>query len=402
MAPRILVLSASAGAGHVRAAQAVELALRELAPTAEIQNVDVLTLTNRTFRKLYGEAYLDLVNKAPHVLGYFYDRLDRAPSAAHKGDRLRYLVQKLNLKPLHRLLLEPDSAAPWDVFVSTHFLPAEMIAALKRKQRLAAPQITVTTDFETHRLWVNPPCERYFTATDEGAAYLASFGVPAAAVTVSGIPIHPVFRRAPDRAALLAKHGLKQESTGERPLVLQLAGGFGVGPIEEIWRAIAAIERPLDLVVIAGKNEAAKKKLERAASAARADGSRSPHRTKVLGFTTEIDEWMALADVVVSKPGGLTTSEVLARGAAMAIVNPIPGQESRNSDFLLENGAAIKINHVATLPQKLGALLADPARLARLRKNAKALARPDAAFVVARAALEFARSRAVSGSTRLT
>jgi processive 1,2-diacylglycerol beta-glucosyltransferase len=377
---RILVLSASAGAGHLRAAEAVELALRELEPDPQklhVENVDVLTLTNRTFRRLYGTAYLDLVNKAPHVLGYFYDRLDREPSKGRKGDRFRMLVQRLNLGPLQEKL----TSSRYDVFVNTHFLPAEMIAALRRKRRLDTPQFTVTTDFETHRLWVNEPCERYFTATDEGAEYLASWGVPRDHVTVSGIPIHPVFRERKERAALLASHAL----VGDRPIVLQLAGGFGVGPIAEIARGLLALETPIELVVVAGRNAAAQKKLQDVAVPPR-------HRVKVLGFTKQIDELMALADVVVSKPGGLTTSEVLARGAAMAIVNPIPGQESRNSDFLLENGAAIKVNHVATLPLKVGALLADRGRLATLRAAAQRLGRPDAAFDVARAAIAAARS----------
>jgi processive 1,2-diacylglycerol beta-glucosyltransferase len=106
-----------------------------------------------------------------------------------------------------------------------------------------------------------------------------------------------------------------------------------------------------------------------------------------MGFTDKMDELMAAADVVVSKPGGLTTSEVLARGAAMAIVNPIPGQETRNSDFLLEHGAAIKINNAATLPYKLGQLLADPKRLQTLKRNARRLGKPQAAFDVAKLAL---------------
>ena len=385
MAPRILVLSASAGAGHVRAAQAVELALHELAPQAQVQNVDVLTLTNAAFRRLYGKAYLDLVNKAPHVLGYFYDALDRKPSAHRKSDRLRYMVQKLNLSPLHDLLTEE----PWDVFVNTHFLPAEMIAHLKKSSDLETPQITVTTDFETHRLWVNEPCERYFTATSEGADYLVHWGVPRDRVTVSGIPIDPVFGKRKSHAALSAKHGL----AGHAPVVLQLAGGFGVGPVEEIYRAILELETPVEVVVIAGRNEATRQRLARVAVPRR-------HKVHLHGFTTEIDEWMALATVVVTKPGGLTTSELLARGAAIAIVNPIPGQESRNSDFLLENGVAIKINHAATLPMKLGALLADKGRLATLRSRAYVLGRPDAAFTVAREALKLAGAKRPHGGSK--
>jgi len=147
---------------------------------------------------------------------------------------------------------------------------------------------------------------------------------------------------------------------------------------------LLSIETPLELVVVAGKNEELRSRLE---GAPRPDR----HRLKLVGFTTEMDELMAVADLVVSKPGGLTTSEALARGAAMVVVNPIPGQESRNSDYLLENGAAVKVNNLATLPYKLTGLICDPARIARLKENARRLGRPQAAFDVARAALHWPR-----------
>jgi processive 1,2-diacylglycerol beta-glucosyltransferase len=376
--PRILVLAASVGAGHVRAAQAVELALRQTAPDAVVRNIDLLELTNAAFRKVYGRFYLDLVNKAPHVLGYFYDLMDQpSKSGKNRRDRLRLAVEKLNLRSFIRLLTEE----PWDLVINTHFLPAEIIASLRKSGELDVPQVTATTDFETHRLWVNQPCDHYFTATEEGAQYLHHWGVPKTDTTAVGIPIHPVFATPKDRKACCEKHALK----GDRPVVLQVAGGFGVGPIEQIYRALLDVEVPLEVVVIAGKNEAAREQLAGVAAPER-------HRAQVIGFTKEIDELMAAADLVVSKPGGLTTSETLARGAAMVIVNPIPGQESRNSDFLLENGAAVKVNNVATLAYKLTALLREPERLARLKENARRLGRPRAAFDVVTQALKFART----------
>jgi processive 1,2-diacylglycerol beta-glucosyltransferase len=374
MSKRVLVLSASVGAGHLRAAQAVELALRQLDPQAIVKNLDVLELTNAAFRRVYGKAYLDLVNKAPHALGYFYDLMDRPRSALQKTDKLRLAVEKANMTKFLKFL---DSES-WDIIVNTHFLPAELIASLRKKGTLATPQFTVTTDFETHRLWVNQPCDHYFTATDEGAAYLKHWGVPAGDVTVSGIPVHPVFSQAKDRAACLERQGL----AGDRSIVLQLAGGFGVGPIAEIFQNLLSIEVPLEVVVVAGRNEEVKAQLEQVPVPAR-------HRAKVLGFTDQIDELMAVADLVVSKPGGLTTSEVLARGAAMAVISPIPGQESRNSDFLLENGAAVKINNIATLSYKLTPLLQDAARLSRLKENSLRLGKPQAAFDIARRALRW-------------
>ena len=374
MPRRVLVLSASVGAGHLRAAQAVELALRELDPAATVKNVDVLELTNAAFRQIYGRAYLQLVNKAPHFLGYFYDLMDLPRSSRQKSDQLRRVVEELNLGQLVRLL----ESEPWDIIVNTHFLSAEIIASLRQKNRLATPQLVVTTDFATHRLWVNQPCEHYFTATEEGARYLHHWGVPASDTSVTGIPIHPAFSQPKERAECAAKHGLRID----RPVVLQLAGGFGVGPVEQIFRGLLEIETPLQLVTVTGRNAELKDRLQKVDLPDR-------HAIQVLGFTDQIDELMEVADLVVTKPGGLTTSESLARGAALAIVNPIPGQESRNSDFLLENGAAIKINNVATLPYKIGTLLSDPSRLNQLKEAARHLGRPRAAFDVAQRALEW-------------
>ncbi len=368
--PRILVLSASVGAGHLRAAEAVEVALRRIVPGAIVHNQDVLTLTNAAFRHVYGRAYLDLVNKAPHVLGYFYDLMDQ-PSRL-RSDQLRLAVEKLNLKRLVRFLTED----PWDLVINTHFLPAEIIASLRKKGRLSTPQVTVTTDFETHRLWVNQPCEHYFTATVEGAVYLKSIAQCAIAATAAGIPIHPVFAEPKERGDCLRNHAL----AGDRVTVLQLAGGFGVGPIAKIYRALLDVERPLEVVVVAGRNAAVRRELE-------AHNPPRRHRTKIIGFTNQIDELMRVADLVVSKPGGLTTSEALACGTPMVVVNPIPGQESRNSDYLLENGAAIKANNIATLAHKITELLGDSDRLTQLKANAARLGRPQAAFHVARQSL---------------
>jgi processive 1,2-diacylglycerol beta-glucosyltransferase len=377
MTTRILVLSASVGAGHLRAAQAVELALREVVPEATVRNVDVLELTNAPFRRLYGKFYLDLVNKAPHVLGYFYDLMDQpSRSGKNRTDRLRLALEKLNLRKFIDLVEEE----PWDLVVNTHFLPAEIIASLRRQGELTVPQVTATTDFETHRLWVNQPCDRYFTATEEGARNLQQWGIPAEQTSVTGIPIHPVFAKPKDRGECRTRHGLADD----RPILLQLSGGFGVGPIGKIYRALLDVTRPIELVAIAGRNEAVKQELEAIEVPPR-------HRARILGFTDQIDEWMAAADVVVSKPGGLTTSETLVRGAVMAIVNPIPGQESRNSDYLLENGAAIKVNNIGTLAYKIDSLLEDPARLAQLQANVARLARPRAAYDVVEQSLKLLR-----------
>ena len=315
-----------------------------------------------------------MVNKAPHLLGYFYDALDKpSRSGKNRRDRLRLTFEKLNFRKLVKAFEEKA----WDLVINTHFLPAEILASLRRDGKVTIPQVTVVTDFETHRMWVNQPCDHYFTASEEGSQYLQHLGIPVQDISLTGIPIHPVFSADKDRSALRAKFGLDS-----RPVILQLAGGFGVGPIEQIYQTLLSVPEPVQVVVITGRNEKARKELERLPVPA-------AHRGVVIGFTTDIDEWMRLSDLVVSKPGGLTTSETLAAGAVMIIMNPIPGQETRNSDFLLENGAAVKVNTIGTLAYKVTTLLRDPERLKQLRSNVARIARPRAAFDIIKRAFDF-------------
>lgn len=377
MRKRVLILPASLGGGHLRAAEAVKAAFAQTHPDASVTTIDVLDLAAASFRSFYKWSYTQLVKRAPWLYGYIYDAADRpGKHDPRRADRLRIWWDRVNLRRFTRLLVREH----WDLVIHTHFLPAEVHASLRRSGRLETPHVIVTTDFDTHRLWVCEPAERYFTATDEGAAYLVHYGVPGEKISVTGIPIDPVFSEPVGRHKARAIHGLSVET----PVVLQLAGGFGMGPIEGIFRSLLCIESPLQIIVVAGRNEKAQRELAAIEVPRR-------HRVKVLGFTTEIDTLLAAADIVVSKPGGLTTSEVLARGAVMAIVNPIPGQESRNSDYLLENDAAVKINSLPALPHRLSVLLRDRARLERLRESARSIGRPRAAFEIARLAMGEAR-----------
>jgi processive 1,2-diacylglycerol beta-glucosyltransferase len=366
-APRVLILSASVGSGHVRAASAIEQSLSLLLPDAEIAHVDVLELTNAGFRRCYGKGYFEAVAAAPHVVRLMYDLLDRPGSSGVTGGVRRWF-ERANFTRLQRLVCN----GRWDLVICTHFLPAGVTAWLRRTGRTDAALATVVTDFEVHGLWIQEPCDAYFVATREARVLLASRGVDPAIVLASGIPIDPVFEVCKDREACAREHGLDPE----RRTVLQMAGGLGVGSIEATYRSILAVQAPLQVCVVTGKNEAARERLARVAVPAR-------HTSRLVGFTRQVDELMAAADVVVSKPGGLTTSETLARGCAMVVVDPIPGQEERNSDYLLEQGCAVKVNHLATLNCKLEALLSDPGRLGAMRAAARRAARPRAAADVA-------------------
>jgi processive 1,2-diacylglycerol beta-glucosyltransferase len=366
MLNKVLILSASAGAGHIRAAQAIERAFAEANAAREVRHVDTLEYTNKVFRRLYSRAYIDMVNRAPEVLGWLYDHLD----TPWEKERRRLLLDKFNTRPFVKMLGEYRP----DVMICTHFLPAEIISWLKAKERIAAPQAIVVTDFDVHAMWLCHHYEHYFVALEETRVHLERLGIPPGKITVSGIPIDPVFTHPRDKQATRAKLGLAPDRT----TILLSAGGFGVGPVEHLVESLAELRHPAQTVAICGRNEELKGRLDQLAD--RIPTER--HTLTVVGYTTAMDEYMGASDILLGKPGGLTTSEALASGLVFVIVNPIPGQEERNADHLLEEGAAIRCNNLPALAFKIDRLLDDSPRLAALRANVLRLARPRAAHEI--------------------
>jgi processive 1,2-diacylglycerol beta-glucosyltransferase len=363
---RILILSASVGCGHTRAARAIHAVLSRRLPDAFIEHIDVLEMTNSVFRRAYGAGYFRAVRRAPRLIGWMYDFLDHPGTPGMTG-KARLAFERLNFRRLSRLLVEQH----WDLVINTHFLPAAIVARLLRVKAIDYPQVAVVTDFDAHGLWIQSPCEKFFLATDEARANVIACGVAAARTVVTGIPIDPRFSEPKDRAAIMQKLGLDPA----KRVVLQMAGGFGIGSIERIHHSIGAVEQPLQVIVVMGQNREGKVVVEGLPFPSR-------HQRTVLGYTTQMHEYMAVADLVVSKPGGLTTSECLASGCPLVVVEPIPGQEDRNADFVLENGCGIKVNNLASLTLKLSELLADAPRLATMRGAALRCAKPRAVFDV--------------------
>jgi processive 1,2-diacylglycerol beta-glucosyltransferase len=371
-AKKVLILSASAGNGHVRAAQALEKAFAAQPGDREVRHVDALELTNKVFRTIYSKMYIDLVDKAPDVLGWLYDALD----SPWRKERRRLAWDKLNTRPFVKML---ERERP-DLIVCTHFLPAEMVSWMKAKHKLACPQVIVVTDFDVHAMWLCHHYEHYTVALDETREHMIQLGIPPDRVSTTGIPIDPLFAETKDKTAMRAKHGLAADKT----TILLSAGGFGVGPVEHIVKTLRGLEHPAQIVAICGKNAELLARMQKlAAKPSDGDTALVP-----VGYTTAMDEYMSAADVLVGKPGGLTTSEALAKGLLFVIVNPIPGQEERNSDHLLEAGAAIRCNNLPVLAYKLDRLLDDAPRITRMRQSVARLAHPNAARDVVRIALE--------------
>jgi len=371
--PRLLLLSATSGAGHVRAAQALEKALLARGD-CEVEHIDALQHVSRLFRRAYDKAYISMVRRVPELMGVLYERTDQP----WLHQRRRLALDRLNTGPMIRLLkrIQPD------LYVATHFLPAEIIAWLIAKKKLRAHNAIVVTDYDVHAMWLCRTVDRYYLAIDEAAEYLARIGVPREKLRVTGIPIDPLFAEPVMRTDARKQLGLDANAT----VLLISAGGYGIGPVEQLVKDLLALNRPWQIAAIAGRSEKTRKRLE---ELAKESGKLPSGSTKLcaVGFTTEMDKYMAAADLMVGKAGGLTTSEALARGLPMALIEPIPGQEERNSDHLLEAAAAIRCNNLPAAAWKIAALLDDSARLARMREAARNLGRPGAAAAIAEDAM---------------
>ncbi|MCE0497441.1 MAG: glycosyltransferase [Methylacidiphilales bacterium] len=365
---RVLILSASAGTGHVRAAEALEKVFRQQPGVGEVRNIDALRFTNKLFRDFYSKLYIALVQRAPTVLGIVYNSTDEP----WKTDRMRLMLDRLNTGPLERFIAKFKP----DITVCTHFLPSEIISYLITKKKLNARLSIVVTDLDVHAMWLCRTFHRYFVALEESKVHLEVLGLPGKNITVSGIPIDPAFSKIEDRNILRAQAGFDME----RPLFLISVGALGVSPAAGVLDGLSRLRHPAQAVVICGKNTALQAGLE---NQARAIEAAKPGLTfKVIGYTNEMHRWMQMADLFIGKPGGLTTAESLASGLPMVIVSPIPGQEDRNSDHLLEKGIALKCNEFTTLGYKIDGLLDQPAQMQWMRERARTFGRPHAAMTI--------------------
>ena len=358
---KVLLVSASAGAGHTRAAQALEEAARLKFPDITVRHVDVLDFVDRVYRKAYAGGYLAMVDRAPELWGYFYEASDRVP---REGLR-RKLVRAFDHMEFARFRAFVEDFAP-DVVLATHFLTAQVFTPRERR-KIRFRFGLVVTDFDVHAFWVQPHVDATFVATEELRAILTGRGVDEKRIVVAGIPVMPAFAARHDRRRLRADFGIAEGM----PAVLVMGGGSGVGSMR------GAVEAALGaggahVLAVAGRNTALEKKLREVDV---------PKGTalSVFGFVTNMHDLMAAADLAITKSGGLTTAECLASSLPMVIRDPIPGQEERNSDFVLEAGAGLKANGPDSLRFKVASLLSNPTRLARMKEAARAAGKPRAA-----------------------
>ncbi len=367
--PRLLVLSAGAGAGHNRAAEAVREHAKEAGVDAEW--FDSLTFTGRVFRTLYAESYIWMASHSPALWGMLYKLMGQR----REQPNLRKLMKTYDSLNYRRLMRHIEQFRP-DAIISTHFLPTNVVLA--HLGTSGPPVFTVITDLDVHNIWIAEGVAGYFAGNDQVRWLIEKYGTPPDRVHVTGIPVHPAFSRTRGRDVVRKELSLAPAV----PVVLFMSGGFGMGNMEEALERLLALPNEFELLVVAGKNEKLKSCLEKI-------GKKSRRKHRVFGFVSNVHDIMEASDLMISKAGGLTSSECLARSLPLVVYSPIPGQEERNADFLMERGAAVKAATMDLLEYRVQELMEDAPRLARMRDSAAAVARPFAGRDIVRRVVEY-------------
>src|SRR5262245_10417189 len=351
---RVLVVSASTGNGHLRAGEALKAAARVYQPNWRVEHLDVLTLAPRWLRLAYGGGFELLAARAPRVWGGSY-RWSDGPA----GDRARWgaVAGRTVFRSFRRLLMPGG----WDLCLCTHFLPAQLAAGRSGMP----PFALVVTDYTLHRYWTQPRVHRYFVPTEEFAAEVRA-RIPNAVVGVTGIPVDPGFEQPLPQSEARRLVGLDPD----RPVITLMGGGLGLGIEENLDQILECGVDEAQILVICGRNANVRERLEQRAL---------PERVHVVGFVSGIERIFAASDIVVTKPGGLTSSEAIAMGRPLVLTRPLPGHERANAAIRERLGAAVFAQSPMELREKIFAVFREPDRLAALTRGARAAGKPAAA-----------------------
>jgi len=359
---RILSLYVSASSGHQRAADAIGEALSIVAPKWETIGVDSFTYVYPNVGRLVSRTYLEILHRTPALWDFIYDN----PDVEMATREARALLNLVSARKLKKLVSKYNPSA----IVCTQAAPCSVFAAEKRRGRLSVPLIAVITDFAVHSYWVYNEVDLYCVPSEEVRRTLVKQGISSSRIAVTGIPISPVFLQHVPKERVRASLKLDPH----RSTVLVMGGSQGMGPLQELISDLVPLEA--QILVLTGLNRDLFRSLSKRYAREK--------RVRILGYTKTVHRLMDAADVLITKPGGLTSSEALAKGLPMVISNPIPGQEERNAAYLIRQGVAERADDPAEAAEVTSTLLRGSNKWKRMAERTTAIAMPYAAIEVAR------------------
>ena len=364
---KIAILTLSVGSGHVRAAEVIQRVLSEDEPPVQAKTLDAVRLARAWFSKLYVQPYWWMLRHAPHLWRMLFEWRHRhrhsatAPDWVFRGGCARIFDHLQAFTP--------------HLVIATEIGAAEIAALGKREGCFNAPVLAVQTDFQSEPPWVQREIDFYCVGSEEAKSELIAWGVSPNRVLACGIPIDPAFSFKYDKHEVRQALGLAER----QPVVLVMGGGMGPAPLHHIIQSLEVCGLPLQVLAVTGQDQAMKARLEGLRGKIALD-------LRVLGWTENVPELMAAADVLVTKPGGLTISEALTMGLPMVLTHPIPGPEERHVRYLERRRVAFSANELEQIPELVSRILRDPNRRAGMIRRARLLARPEAAQAVVQVA----------------
>ena len=369
----ILSLYITEVSGHKQATVAIQYALRQLAPTIELPAINGFEYAFPVLEKVVNAIYMFVIKRMPWIWEYLYDN----PTVVKRSQFIEEFLYNASHKRINKLLSEYQPEA----VICTQAFPCGMVAHYKTTYKFKTKLYAVLTDYSPHTFWINEGIDYYIVPSTEVMDELIVKGVNPNQIKVFGIPLHPKFSQKLDRYAIAQKLNLNPNA----PTILIMGGGRGLGPIKKIIESLLEIQMDLQMVVLAGTNSKILKQLKKHANS-------SDKKMLIFDHVDNVEEYMELATLIISKPGGITTAESLVKGLPMVIVDPIPGQEIRNKNFLEEQGAAVQIENFAQVGPTVEQLLKFPAKLASMRQAALSQAKPNAASDITKLVLGYASS----------
>ena len=361
---KILIFYASYGGGHLNAAKSIHEYLKNnyKDKNIDVELIDCIKYVNKTIEKMTTKAYNEMAKKAPWAWGRIYSDSQKGPLAHITSRSNKFMAIKLL-----RLLREKQP----DLIISTHPFGSQMCSYLKRKGKISAKIATIMTDFAPHDQWLvgSDYTDYYFVAHENMKKYLKRKGIADSKIFATGIPLSNKFLQNFNREKIFKELHLNPN----KKTILFFGGGeFGLGKNRtvEIFESFVKYCKDMQIIAISGKNEKMRLAFEKIVLKYQRNDS-----ILVFEYTSQVPEFMSISDLVVTKPGGLTTTESLASHLPMVIINPIPGQEEKNAKFLVKNGIALWIKKNDNVQELLETLFLHPQTLETMKENTKKLAK---------------------------
>lgn len=362
---RIILMYISEISGHHSATLAIEKAIKATSPQAQTLNINAFRYTNPISEKIVNRLYMGVIQKTPRLWDYLYDN----PKVVKRLEKIKQKINKFNSPKLKNLF---DDFKP-DAVVCTQAFPCGMVADYKKAYQSNLALFAVLTDYVPHSYWIYDNIDYYITPSDEVAARLIKKGVARQKIKELGIPFDHRFNQPVDKDKVCGKLKLCPNV----PLLLIMGGGHGLGPIKEIMDSLDKMKEAVQEIVVTGSNKKLYSFLSRRLK-------RYKQKILVLGYADNINELMGISDMIITKPGGVTTAEALAKSIPMVIVKPIPGQEANNAAYLTKEGAAIKVDDPKKINLAVEELLLNRDRLVALRHSCQRISKPNASLDIAR------------------